>query len=337
MFKLVQEYLPISDLIYSLPDIQRPIDENRVNELLLFQEDFYSKNGTYLTNGTVSIVEITEPLKPTMRYLVDGQHRVAVFESLQKKYPERPLTIFVDKYLSTDVNAVEQIYKIVNSSKPVGIGNISISIYKCINDIEKFIKANFKEYLVNSANPRKPNINMDKLKECIIERKMIDVTKTYDYIHGIRELNKFYGEVPDNTYIKWHVDKISTTKQIIDSRPSKFYLGYYSNFEWIDRIADNRDGIPFQQMEHYSSTYRPKILKSMRNKVWAKNKQNTATIGQCYVCEEHIYPSDFECGHIVPVCRGGLTVIENLEAICKDCNSQMGRMNLLEYKASVVK
>lgn len=337
MFKLVQEYLPISDLSYSLPDIQRPIDEDRVKELLLFQEDFYTKNGVYLTNGTVSIVEIADPPKPNARYLVDGQHRVAVFEQLQKKYPERPVTILVDKYICSAFPQLEQIYKIVNSSKPVGIGNISISLYKSINDIEKFIKTNFKEYLVNSVNPRKPNINVDKLKECIIERKMIDTAKNYDYIAGIRELNKFYGEVPDNLYSKWHVDKIPSSKQIIDSRPSKFYLGYYSNFEWVDRIADNRDGIPFDKMEHYSATYRPKILKSLRNKVWAKNKQNTATIGQCFVCEEHIYPADFECGHVIPVCRGGLTVIENLEAICKDCNRQMGRMNLLEYKASIIK
>lgn len=265
------------------------------------------------------------------------QHRVSVFEHLQKKYPERPVTILVDKYLSNDVASIDQIYKIVNSSKPVGIGNISISLYKCINDIEKFIKANFKEYLVTSANPRKPNINIDKLKECIIERNIIDAAKPYDYIAGIRELNKFYGEVPGDMYKQWHVDKISTSKQIIDSRPSKFYLGFYSNFEWVDRIADNRDGIAFDKMQHYSATYRPKILKSLRNKVWAKNAKNTPTIGQCYVCEEHIYPADFECGHIIPVCRGGLTVIENLEAICKDCNRQMWRMNLLEYKAAIVK
>lgn len=72
MFKLVQEYLPVSDLSYSLPDVQRPIDESRVQELILFQEDFYTKNGSYLTNGTISIVEIMTPLGPNTRYLVDG-------------------------------------------------------------------------------------------------------------------------------------------------------------------------------------------------------------------------------------------------------------------------
>lgn len=339
MFKLVQEYHPISDLIYESPDIQRPIDEERVLSLVDFQNDFYEKNGSYLTNGTISIVEVVREGKnlSTVKYLIDGQHRVSAFDCLQKKYPERPISVLVDHYITNDPSQIEYIYKIVNSSKPVGIGNISISVYKIINDIEKFFKKHFKEYLTNTANPRRPNINMDKLKEQMIERKIIDVTKQYDYLAGIIELNKFYSKIDDSTYMRWHVDKITSSKQIINSRISKFYLGFYANYEWLDRIADNRDGIKFEDVQHYSSTYRPKIIKAMRNKVWAKNKENTPTIGYCFVCGEHIFPSDFECGHVIPVCRGGLTVLENLEAICKDCNRRMGRENLYDFKNNIVK
>ena len=47
--------------------------------------------------------------------------------------------------------------------------------------------------------------------------------------------------------------------------------------------------------------------------------------------EELIY-DNFECGHVVARCLGGKNVVDNLEPVCKKCNSDMGTMNLEEYR-----
>ena len=82
-----------------------------------------------------------------------------------------------------------------------------------------------------------------------------------------------------------------------------------------------------------SQKYRKKnIPKAVRITVW--NTYITEEIGKapCYVgCGRSIAQSNFECGHIEPESRGGLTIIDNLRPICGDCNRSMGTRNMHEF------
>lgn len=50
-----------------------------------------------------------------------------------------------------------------------------------------------------------------------------------------------------------------------------------------------------------------------------------------YVCTYCKDPDSFECDHVVPRSRGGLSTAENLVAACKSCNSSKGARLLSEW------
>lgn len=50
----------------------------------------------------------------------------------------------------------------------------------------------------------------------------------------------------------------------------------------------------------------------------------------CFACLIKI-EKEWECGHVLSVEHGGLTVITNLKCLCKNCNRSMSSMHLYEY------
>lgn len=73
------------------------------------------------------------------------------------------------------------------------------------------------------------------------------------------------------------------------------------------------------------------IPKPLRECVWRKRFPTTLD-GECYCCRKQISFAYFDCGHILAEALGGATTIDNLEPICKTCNTSMGTQNLLEFK-----
>lgn len=49
----------------------------------------------------------------------------------------------------------------------------------------------------------------------------------------------------------------------------------------------------------------------------------------CFACNVKI--TDFECGHILSVAHGGLTIPDNLRPLCFTCNRKMSSMHMYEY------
>jgi hypothetical protein len=50
----------------------------------------------------------------------------------------------------------------------------------------------------------------------------------------------------------------------------------------------------------------------------------------CFACLIKI-EKDWECGHVLSVEHGGLTILNNLKCLCKNCNRSMSSMHLYEY------
>lgn len=73
------------------------------------------------------------------------------------------------------------------------------------------------------------------------------------------------------------------------------------------------------------------IPKPLRECVWRKRFPTTLD-GECYCCRKQISFAYFDCGHILAEALGGATTIDNLEPICKTCNTSMGTQHLLEFK-----
>jgi hypothetical protein len=194
-----------------------------------------------------------------------------------------------------------------------------------------YFSASFKQFLSTSDKPHRPNINLGKIAEYVVENRVIERAKIMsadDFIDRIKKLNTFYATLSAEQFTKWGIKGADTVLRKISECPTNLYFGLYTNFEWLERICDNRD---FAELHHYSSTFRVQITKALRAKVW----NSPLVAGKCYCCDDEISNTTFECGHIVPITLGGKTTADNLRAICRQCNADMGTRNLEEYKKTL--
>lgn len=56
--------------------------------------------------------------------------------------------------------------------------------------------------------------------------------------------------------------------------------------------------------------------------------------GVCPICEDFLELKFFEVNHIHPISKGGDNSIENLELLCRSCNSAEGNKTMAEALAS---
>ena len=75
---------------------------------------------------------------------------------------------------------------------------------------------------------------------------------------------------------------------------------------------------------------RRRIPAPLRFRVWETFCGSSFT-GQCFACGSNIHFRNFHCGHIIPVCKGGSTTLENLRPLCALCNGSMGSDNLHSF------
>ena len=68
-----------------------------------------------------------------------------------------------------------------------------------------------------------------------------------------------------------------------------------------------------------------KIPKAVREALWIKYNPNRFS-AKCQTtwCPNRTTVFDFQAGHNIPECKGGITSIENLVPICSRCNLSMG-------------
>jgi len=134
----------VNEITKLIPSIQRPQNDNHVQEIYDYLHKCYNQNGFYIIAGTVSIVHV---LENNCSYLVDGQHRLAAYNQLLKDYPERGIKINTDNYTINKNKDIDIIYKNVNTHSENPITKLSINDYKILEDIRKFFNENYKEYI----------------------------------------------------------------------------------------------------------------------------------------------------------------------------------------------
>lgn len=329
VIKFTKETKSVSEFNCTIPDIQRTIDEDHVAAIYNYQLDIYAQLGMYIISGCVSIA-----VCDNIEYLIDGQHRLESYRRLIKNFPDRPLSICVDYYTCSDLNDVELLYKNVNTHKVNGITKLDIDPYKIITTLTKYLQTNFKPFLTTSANPRRPNINVEKVTDYITNNNIIsrgNIKTPNELLERIQGLNTFYASIGAAQFVAWGIKSPDAIIRKIHELPTNLYFGLYTNYEWLERIVDN-NLLDYNKMYHYSSTYRAPIAKALRIKVWNCSLMDSL----CYCCGEKTKFVDFECGHVIPLTLGGQTNEENLRPICRQCNQDMSTRNLEEYKKTLL-
>ena len=310
---------------------QRVGDEDHVNIIYEGISSYYNAFKEIFLPGVISLAIVENNNK---MIILDGQHRISSLVKLCKDKEEcLSCNIRVDLYHVKTYEEAREIYNIINSSKKVELymGNMEPYI---IPKIQKYFLDRFGKYCKNTANPRGLNINLETLAKKIqgynlINKYNITLDNLDKWIDRIKYLNKFYSEQPLERLLEYG-HKESLINELQD-----FYLGLYRNYEWIERLIEY-ENTPYENQSHYiNEKYikheRQNISRTLRQKVWIKTCGDKIT-GECFCCKEEITINNFDCGHIIPVKFGGGSNIDNLQAICRQCNLHMGAMNMIEYK-----
>lgn len=318
-------------------DIQRNIDVDHLYELKMYQEQHYEKYGYYSFPTQIIVAEYNGKYA-----LIDGQHRLETIRYLLDVHFERASTLLVPVLMIQlkSISEYDERFVAVNKNKPVQLYK-NIYEWKTVGKhIEHYFYQHFRPYIRKTEQPQVPHINVDALLRYIDQGDYIQKMNVgiEEIVNEIEALNNCYRlhwkELLLNTrYISNVTAWVEKCEQKNPQRP--LYLGMFRKFEWIDRIVlrlmDPHKYPNYHVMKHVPVNYRSKIYKPLRRSVW--NKRNDGKLqGQCYVCAKCIHYDDFECGHIVSVFCGGDTTVDNLEPICRRCNSDMGIVHLQTFK-----
>ncbi len=247
-------------------------------------------------------------------YILNGKHRFEIYK-LNKNLYSNLLIPIVDIYLS-DINQLNKYNNIINY--PINQFFISTLDNNIIEDTYKYFISNFQNSFKYNGN-RRPFLNKDKFK--------IQLEYIYNYnnnngidndiISQILNLNNKYK----NQKIEWFPAKGFTNNNNL--------LKYISNNNclYLGMIPDWH--LHLYKFPKFNSEN--KISQSLRQQVWMKYANNNLEM-KCICCNHNIINSfTFECGHIVPVSKGGLCNIFNLVPICSLCNKSMGNINMKTF------
>jgi len=172
-----KELLSISTLLklpVEVPEIQRQVSQERVQQMIKYQCAHLSKFGCLFIVGDLVFLKRDE-----VYYILDGQHRYYTFKAMERFDPDAIVTITI-----LDGNAYKEdifeVFKKINESVPV-------PDYIILNDIrmkqfkEKVILF-YKDYLTESNRPHPSNvfINVDHLCDKLIQSQFFKEFKNSD-------------------------------------------------------------------------------------------------------------------------------------------------------------
>ena len=136
----------ILNLNIIIPDIQREIDENHVENIIKFMEDYYDTYNNYIFINVLTITKFH--MNEMIKYsLIDGQHRYVAYKKLYEKYEDRDMNIDLEIITVSNESQIDKLFKIINSSKPSTIYSTSIDTYKIIHAVCNLFKKDYHQYI----------------------------------------------------------------------------------------------------------------------------------------------------------------------------------------------
>ena len=110
---------PLKEIIenYQIPVLQRLVDNEHINSMVEDQKNEYNKYNAFSMLQSFTIAYIIEEQKG---YILDGQHRVAVYSQLKKQgYDIDNILVPVVKYNLNNIDEVNDYFKRINIHSPI--------------------------------------------------------------------------------------------------------------------------------------------------------------------------------------------------------------------------
>ncbi len=166
------------------------------------------------------------------------------------------------------------------------------------------------------------------MRTCIYKRKYVPLDSLPQRINDLEdkyeELENKYEEMKYN--YEEMKNKYSILENIINKLQKCVLIESDNVPTSVENICDSNnidDNTNNRNKKHV-----PKLLK---NQSWDVYIGREKGVGNCFCCNSEIDSKHFECGHVIPISKGGPDTIENLRPICSLCNRSMGSKNMGEF------
>jgi hypothetical protein len=312
------------------PLIQRELNNERVDEIVNYQLNYFKKTGTFCFLGDLTLVKLDNKL-----FVVDGQHR---FAAIKKIYLHKPdYKICLNIIIVTNLMSIENIFCLINKSEPV-----PEYIIKTTNDITKrhilddFLfrfKKEYKSYISKAKYPRKPNVNIEKLLDEILEsiscKKYQSGKLLFNYFQYVNINNIKDIQIENYNLCMEKAEKYNCKPLFLSNDVDNLWI---NNSQWMEEYENSiiYDSDDSESDVNEKKRKKGSIPKNIRFIVW-KKLNGKSIDGICPCCNNNIDINNYECGHIVSRYNGGSDFLSNLLPICSNCNKSMATQNMNEY------
>ena len=224
----------------------------------------------------------------------------------------------LNKYQVKDYNLVYTIVHYVDTHKKLdNFNNQDLAIYYFINNIDN-LKNNYYDYLKNENNYIRFLEEFDRLinDNQEYDSYIYDTSLLKPYFFKNQESLKKYekNEIVSMKLINHHIFKIIVEVHYITPSGRHHYqkVSEYTRNEIssFDNISKNRSGF-YSEKEYQRSL----MTDSLRYNVLKRDGF------RCCICGASAKDGTrLEVDHIIPISKGGMTVLDNLQTLCKECN-----------------
>ena len=318
-----------------VPNEQRIRDDDKVNEIIKYQDDFFKKNFHFNFLGLINIHYCIEDDK---NYLVDGQHRYKAMEKLYREHGYKDFSIDIEVVTVNNKEELKHNYGLVN--KNTELSEFPDNIDKQIPEkVSQYFFNEFANIWTKKKRNIRPLLNKNNFQEAVgyLLSKLKEIG---DY--DVEDLKRVILE--KNEKLKnWSVESYNQNIRKIKKWPvhmekcksHKIYLGMYNHtneeycYDWVKDIVREITG---EHLKKAKKQTKASIPKNLKNRVWEKYNGNKAN-AICYCCDiKKIHLGDtWDCGHVKSEYNGGLLVVDNLRPICGNCNKTMGTTHMYEF------
>lgn len=367
--KQLKVVLPIKQLLNTnilSPEIQRIIDNERVDKIVSFQLDYYFKNGTFLFMGDITLATIK--LKDTLNkdsvyqdfYNIDGLHRMSAIKKLallEKEIPIMDYGICVNIIEVSSIEEIEKLFRLINMAQPIPEYILDVTFDKSkkqmLKDFEYLFISRYKHYISDAFKPQRPNVNMKKIMDKIYESNLLEIFKNgYELFTYFIYINDYKLKDLDPDNVERCEKKKTTNFLYITSDPKHIWM---RDRTWINEYISIPKPVKEVPQSHiftntfyitkntstntsncnwYEAAKKNKSHKSIpsaiRYSVW--RNYHDSMDAYCPLCLITVISIDnFDCGHVISHKNGGSENIDNLIPLCSKCNKSMGAVNLTDY------
>jgi hypothetical protein len=322
------------------PELQRDVDEERVQSILQYQHGRIAKGHGLLFIGSLVVARGNDN---GLSWLLDGQHRHQAMLKLALQEPDYMIQMTV-LYLSPTLT-LSDAFRLINASVPVPQYVIDSTLHASrrtsLDRFAELFGVEHKAFISKAAMPRRPNINISQFQDRINEEQHIidaflDGDHLMEYVRWVNAMHLKNNSESD--LIKRSIDKAKSFNSknggnvvplALCSDPDYTFL---RDAKWLNAFVQGE--LPPSLPSSSCAQRRQAVPSALRAALWNRDCGEREGVGKCACCLREILQQGFHAGHVRSVAEGGATVLDNLVVLCANCNLSMGSQDYHSFSAA---